>query len=347
MEDQSDASNPSSMSNQNLDPSIHKKHQAMLERLSNRHQARARSKESDSCPSFESTDSFLARFSELKQSITSELTQIEQTPESFTKADLDNVSARVSELEKLVAENSYHLPSYEVRASLKTIADLKESLEKVALKLVPRKKFSFKGKASKPSQPVAAVEKVKNEKPDLVPSETRSFVLDTSGFRDRKGEVLVENLKGKDMGEFMLSDLVSCDVRLMGRSRAIFIHRLRNCKVYAGPALGSVLIDDVEDCDFVLASHQIRIHNAKRCDFYLRVRSRPIIEDSNCVRFAPYCLQYDGIEDDLRESRLDEETGNWENVDDFKWLRAVHSPNWSVLPENERMSDFRISSADG
>uniref|UniRef100_A0A7C8YZQ0 C-CAP/cofactor C-like domain-containing protein n=1 Tax=Opuntia streptacantha TaxID=393608 RepID=A0A7C8YZQ0_OPUST len=347
MENQSDASNPSLMSKQDLDPSIHKKHQAMLERLSNRHQARARSKESDSSPSFESTDSFLAQFSELKRSITSELTQIEQTPESFTKSDLDNVSARVSELEKLVAENSYHLPSYEVRASLKTIADLKEFLEKVALKLVPRKKFSFKSKASKPSLPVAAVKKADNEKPDSVPNETKSFVLDTPGFRDREEEVLVENLKGKDMGEFSLSDLVACDVKLMGRSRAIFIHRLRNCKVYAGPSLGSVLIDDVENCVFVLASHQIRIHNARGCDFYLRVRSRPIIEDSNSVRFAPYCLHYDGIEDDLRESSLDEETGNWQNVDDFKWLRAVQSPNWSILPENERMSTFHISSVDG
>lgn len=25
----------------------------------------------------------------------------------------------------------------------------------------------------------------------------------------------------------------------------------------------------------------------------------------------------------------------WDQVDDFKWLRAEHSPNWSVIPENE------------
>ena len=27
----------------------------------------------------------------------------------------------------------------------------------------------------------------------------------------------------------------------------------------------------------------------------------------------------------------------WDQVDDFKWLRAEHSPNWSVLPEVERV----------
>ncbi|WMV12366.1 hypothetical protein MTR67_005751 [Solanum verrucosum] len=90
-------------------------------------------------------------------------------------------------------------------------------------------------------------------------------------------------------------------------------------KVYVGPVFGSVLIEEVTNCVFVMASHQIRIHQAKKCDFYLRVRSRPIIEDSDGVRFAPYCLKYEGIEKDLEEANLGEETGNWSKVDDFKW----------------------------
>ncbi|XP_074316716.1 tubulin-folding cofactor C-like [Silene latifolia] len=335
------------MEDQN-DAAIQRKHQAMIERLSNRHKTRVQDKEEmDSSPSFESTDSFLARFAKLKESINSELVRIDEALESFTKKDLDSVSISISELEQLLAENSYHLPSYEVRASLKTISDLKESLENVSSKLVPRKKFSFKSKAAKQRQPIAAVQKeVQVDKGNAVSHEETRIVIDTPGFRNREGEILVENLKGKDMGEFSLLDLSSCEVRLVGRSRAIFIHGLRNCKIYAGPTLGSVLIDDVEGCVFVLASHQIRIHNARECDFYLRVRSRPIIEDSSGVRFAPYCLQYEGIDDDLKESKLDEETGNWANVDDFKWLRALQSPNWSILPETERISSVCVSTAD-
>lgn len=110
-----------------------------------------------------------------------------------------------------------------------------------------------------------------------------------------------------------------------------------------GPVTGSVLIEEAEGCVFVMASHQIRIHSARKSDFYLRVRSKPIIEDSNGVRFAPYCLSYPGIEEDLRGAGLDAETGNWENVDDFRWLRAVQSPNWSVLPESERVGIIDVS----
>ncbi|XP_074316208.1 tubulin-folding cofactor C-like [Silene latifolia] len=331
----------------NSDEAIQKKHQAMIERLSNRHQSRARDKVSDSSPSFESTDSFLACFADHKQSITAELARIDQSLESFTKTDLDSVSSSIADLEKLLAENSYHLPSYEVRASLKTISDLRESLDNVSSKLVPRKKFSFKNKVAKQKVPVSPMpEQVEVEKPNVLPHEDTCLVQDTPGFRNREGEILVENLKGKNMGEFTLSNLSSCEVRLMGKQRAIFIHKLRNCKIYAGPALGSVLIDDAEGCVFVLASHQIRIHNARECDFYLRVRSRPIIEDSSGVRFAPYCLKYEGSEDDLRESKLDEETGNWANVDDFKWLRALQSPNWSILPESERLNPVCLPTAD-
>jgi hypothetical protein len=48
---------------------------------------------------------------------------------------------------------------------------------------------------------------------------------------------------------------------IQARSNNAFVHRLRNCRVYAGPVVGSVLIDEADGCVFVMASHQIRIHN--------------------------------------------------------------------------------------
>ncbi|KAL6227744.1 hypothetical protein ACLB2K_001701 [Fragaria x ananassa] len=221
---------------------------------------------------------------------------------------------------------------YEVRSSLKTISDLRQTLENLSAELLPKKKFSFRNKSKSEPKP-------KEKEPEFkVPA--------SPGIWSKKGETLVRKFSGSEIGEFTISDLDSCEVRLMGSVRALFVHRLRNCRVYTGPVTGSVLIEGVEECVFVMASHQIRIHNAKKCDFYLRVRSRPIIEDSCGVRFAPYCLRYDGIEEELRETSLDEETENWGNVDDFLWLRAVQSPNWSVLPENERVGLVHFSSLE-
>ncbi|MCL7039202.1 hypothetical protein MKW94_010550 [Papaver nudicaule] len=327
---------------------IGKKHAAMIERLSNLHQSRlqqqAISRKSDSLPAFESTESFTDRFHESKTSIESEINRCRSlvTDSANLKSHLDKLSVSISQLEKLVAENSYFLPSYEVRASLQTISDLRETLERVNAELLPKKKFSFKTKKKEQGNVVRT--ETENYGFDSVLAEKCSIqVRDSPGFRNKEGVVLVKSFGSSKEGDFTLSDLDSCEVRITGCFRALYIHRVRNCRVYVGPVLGSILIEQVEDCLFMMASHQMRIHHAKKTDFYLRVRSRPIIEDCNNVRFAPYLLSYQGIDKDLEDSSLDQETGNWANVDDFKWLRAVQSPNWSILPEEERVSAVKIS----
>lgn len=317
------------------DQNLQKKHQMMLERLSNRHQTRLETRKLDSTDS--TTSTFLSRFNDSKNSIISQL-QTTTDPSRLTV-----ISDAISTLEKLVAENSYSLPSYEVRSSLRTISDLKQNLENLSAQLIPRKKFSFK---SKPTRTQTQSQILQN---DVVstPNETElkfNFaVRESPGFRDKQNEVLFQDFKCSEIGEFTLSGLDSCEVRLVGCVNALFFNKLKGCKVYAAPVTGSILIEEVEDCVLVLASHQIRIHFAKRCDFYLRVRSRPIIEDCNGVRFGPYCLNYEGIEEDLEAAGLIEETGQWGNVDDFKWLRAVQSPNWSVLPEEERVGTVDLA----
>ncbi|KAL5556315.1 hypothetical protein UlMin_038551 [Ulmus minor] len=355
-EEESISSNPngalilSRNPSESLDPAQQKKHAAMLERLANRHQTRLETlnskstdSESSSSPAFESTASFLSRFVDSKRSIEARIAQCRLSHTSDAtqlKPQLGSISASISDLEKLVAENSYFLPSYEVRSSLKAISDLKQSLEDLSSELVPKKKFSFKNKVAK-KDPVTD-SKMEKEKPKE--AEKMGFTVpDSPGFRNKTGEVLVSKFESSEVGEFTISDLDSCEVRLMGCVRALFIHRLRNCRIYGGPVMGSILIDGVEGCVFVMASHQIRIHYAKMSDFYLRVRSRPIIEDCNGVRFAPYCLSYEGVDGDLKNANLLEETGNWSNVDDFRWLRAVQSPNWSILPESERIGLIEIS----
>ncbi|KAL5982197.1 hypothetical protein ACLOJK_016267 [Asimina triloba] len=332
-----------------LNPASQKKHAAIIERLSNPNTSKSHSNSSQSSNSIQS---FLHRFSQSKLSIQASIDQCRRSfPEDPSdskpklKSDLDNISSSVADLEKLLAENSYFLPSYELRSCLKSISELKESLESTISELLPRKKFSFRNKPTRKT-PVAAGDEAEASKvADANPEEKKpSFVTrQAAGFQNTTGALLVKRFQDSAGSDFALSDLESCEVRLLGRLRALFIHRLRNCRIFVGPVLGSIHIDEAEGCLLMLASHQIRIHHAKATDFYLRVRSRPIIEDSSGVRFAPYGLVYEGIEGELKDSGLGEETGNWANVDDFRWLRAVQSPNWCLLPEEERIGTVDIS----
>lgn len=326
---------------------IQRKHAAMIQRLSNLHQSRLASCKPNSDPntSPDSTQSFLSHFSGSKRSIESELSQVCKTQDPTNlRSELERVSASIASLEKQVAESSYFLPSYEVRSCLKTVSELKQALEQANSTVIPKKKFSFRNKTAKKD----LIPECPSKNNTMAQNPGNFFQgLDLPGFQDRENEVLSMDFSkaGEDKtgGEFMLSDLRGCEVRLLGCVKALFVHKLKNCKVYVGPVTGSVLIEEAKGCVFVLASHQIRIHHATECDFYLRVRSRPIIEDSVGVRFAPYRLGYAGIERDLERANLCEESGYWANVDDFRWLRAVQSPNWSVLPEDDRTGVVDIS----
>ncbi|KAM7220659.1 Tubulin binding cofactor C domain containing protein [Rhypophila decipiens] len=101
--------------------------------------------------------------------------------------------------------------------------------------------------------------------------------------------------------------------------------------IVAGHVEGSVHITGVKDSVVVILSRQVRIHECEGVDFYLHCASHPIIEDCRGLRFAPapgfYATERDTIE-----------TNQWDQVYDFKWLKSEHSPNWCILPEEERIS---------
>ncbi len=91
----------------------------------------------------------------------------------------------------------------------------------------------------------------------------------------------------------------------------------------------------------------MRIHAARRSDFYLRVRSHPIIEHSSDLCFAPYSPGYEGAAADLAAQGLELDSGLWQQVNDFGWLRATPSPHWQVLPEGQRAGPPRSIGVPG
>lgn len=71
------------------------------------------------------------------------------------------------------------------------------------------------------------------------------------------------------------------------------------------------------------------MHDAKNVDVYLLCSSRPIIEDCSDVRFAPLEVDAGGEWESVKNL--------WDQVDDFKWLKSEHSPNWEVMRREERV----------
>ena len=168
-----------------------------------------------------------------------------------------------------MAVNSYFLPSYEVCSAQNAIAELKEWLDSLNSQLLPKKKFTFKNRVTKTNsentlKPKNTVSK-KNDNHMVTQSGRDNYYA--PGFRNKEGMVLVKDLDSSKDGDFALSDLVRCRIYLRGRLRALHIHRLKGFQVFAGPVMGSILIESVENCVFMLASHHIRIHQTTNTDF--------------------------------------------------------------------------------
>ena len=119
------------------------------------------------------------------------------------------------------------------------------------------------------------------------------------------------------------------------KGRAFQTLTLKNIKdslLICGHVHGAAHLTNITHSVIVVASRQFRMHNSRDCDVYLLTTSRPIVEDCSRIRFAPLPERYLIAEDEGVENQ-------WQNVDDFKWLRAEPSPNWSVLPEDKRIGE--------
>jgi len=234
-------------------------------------------------------------------------TKVDEAGLESVREELKSLLLEISNMETMVANSSFYLPTYSIQSSQASIIKLKEEVEAATAELIPKKKFSFRSKTAKPteknkeSQPAAPVT-VSDSKPSCpVPS--------FYGIKDQQDRSLVRYSQDLEDREYMLTNLNNCKVYLIGKCRALYVNKLRNCQVCTGPVTGSVLIDDVEGSILMLASQQIRIHSTKNTDFYLRVRSRPIVEYTSSVRFAPYAFHYSGVENALQAANLQEETG--------------------------------------
>ena len=104
---------------------------------------------------------------------------------------------------------------------------------------------------------------------------------------------------------------------VLGAVRALRCHDLRDTKVYGGPVAGSAHLQNLEGCHAEIAARQVRVHDARRVAFYVRTKSRPIIEHSSEVTFAPFAFEYEGARARFAAAGLAEETDAWRDVDDF------------------------------
>ena len=277
---------------------------------------------------------FYDQFSTEKINIETELEQCDSLDKNKLVEKFDELTSKHQKLQRFFTESTMFLPSYDVQHTLEILSKLQSQIHEKRDKLIPKKKFAFKSKKKG-----NVVEKQEDSKKDISP-EDDGVVLADCKFIDMKNTDLkmADEINKKDVA---LARLESCTVRLLGAPSAIHINKLTDCTILSGPVSGSIFIRECKNCTFIVPCQQLRIHTTTNTKFYIHVTSRAIIEDCSTVSFGPYNWTYPGIDSHYGISGLDKSRNSWDDIDDFNWLAAdKHSPNWSLIPENERKSSW-------
>lgn len=275
---------------------------------------------------------------------------------------LEEAASRLQALQKLLNDSVRFLTAYDLRQGQEAMARLQAALAERRQELQPKKRFAFKtrrkeGAAAAPAAPAApavpaaaapavpagvdAVDGVPASAPaaqDRDGDPDSSWVCGFSNLQSQDLEMRGDELRQRDV---LLTGLSHCTVRLYGNPNTLRLTQARGCTVLCGPVSTSVFLEDCSDCLLAVACQQLRVHSTTNTRVFLHVTSRAIVEDCHGIRVAPYTWSYPGILEDFQGSGLDKSRNHWDDLDDFNWLaRDVASPNWTILPEEERTTQW-------
>ncbi|KAI8820987.1 tubulin binding cofactor C-domain-containing protein [Fimicolochytrium jonesii] len=310
--------------------------------------------------------------SAFKSSCESLTTTLDLTP---TPEQRQSALEQISELSKRLTAATVFLPAYDQR---QCAALLKGVQAKAASGTAPRAKFTFgarKGRvgggvgvntagavdgaaaqtASRAGSSVVETTSPKDPVASAPGHETDVTSLKSLAITGKQAEYIRPATSTQDDAkDYKLSNLTHCVVSILGTPiAALHATHLQHCLVITGPISGSLFIQDCVGCVFVVACRQFRMHATTRTDIYLHINSHPIIEDCSGLRFATYpttfvtSLPSNTTNPTVPLSKLyalaqispDPATNQYREVEDFKWLKRGHSPNWRLMADGEGIKD--------
>eukprot|EP00518_Triparma_eleuthera_P021865 CAMPEP_0197553778 /NCGR_PEP_ID=MMETSP1320-20131121/9850_1 /TAXON_ID=91990 /ORGANISM="Bolidomonas sp., Strain RCC2347" /LENGTH=403 /DNA_ID=CAMNT_0043114583 /DNA_START=157 /DNA_END=1365 /DNA_ORIENTATION=- len=252
-------------------------------------------------------------------------------------ATLTSLQSSALGLRSETAAASHFLNPYDVRSCEIKATSLLADISAAKTARVPREKFVFKSRRTTG----AFVNVAEREEAGDDERQTRDD-SDAHEINDRAANYSTEHAglkaarvtshrpsKPWDGKDARVKDCEGCTVALLDVYGAVRLQGLRNCTVYLGAVLGPLYVENVENCRVFGRSRQLRIHGTSGTDFYVWTKSGPIIEECKGVRFGEYCLEYDGSEEHGAE--LGGGKNFYADVQDFKWLKKMKSPNFEVF----------------
>jgi len=271
--------------------------------------------------------SFDLSFKTKLKEINDMLTGIENN--SYETALFQEILQKIYELQEFLNDSKTFLPAYNMKKCSNEIKEITKCYEEMHEKLLPKKKFAFGKRSTKPVVKAKA-------KDTFEPINESKVYKEDCGFKNRSNENLKLTEDQTFSKDIALDVLNNCNIFICGLPSTVHVSSLSSCKVFTC-ASTSIFVENCKDTIFVCASQQLRIHDTVATDFYLYVTSSAIIENSKQLRFSPLSLNSALINKSFEMANFKESTNNWKIINDFDWLSSYEpSPNWCEISEEER-----------
>lgn len=264
-------------------------------------------------------------------------------------SDMVALKDKLVEMQAFATNSTLVLANYDLKRAQEILETTSKYLKEKDSEVQPRKKFTFKSKQMVFEKMRADVEAGKNRgvnsKANQVPAQTGDSESNDNDetlyiVKDKEGDqlVLTTEMIGVANGVMRALLIRNCKgITLYARCvlGSVRIENCEDCRIFLGPCSTSVYLDSIIRGSVFICCHQLRIHRSKDVQLYVRVNGHPIVEDCGGMGFAPYQVTYAQLEADLKATGL-EDAKCWDNVIDFRWHRSTQSPNWHVLPPSRR-----------
>ena len=103
---------------------------------------------------------------------------------------------------------------------------------------------------------------------------------------------------------------------------------------------GSLFIRDCTESVIIAACGQFRTRDCSKITTFLCCGTQPIIEATTKIKFACFQAFYNELEDQFTKAELSPYNNLWWNIHDFTPNTTGDGPNWSILGEMYKVSDF-------
>ena len=318
---------------------------AVLARLEGRHRQRAEALEAARASSAslrapeEDAAAFLAAFAEARSAAAAGLQARADAcgPEGSPDAQAalaDEVAGALATCDRLramAAGASYYLTSFDVRACEGQSNALRDLAHAVRAKHLPRRRFRF-GALAQHSRAgfdgaLAHALGACGVPPAAQPAAAAAAAPADIGARDAVLEDFADGTYEVDVAgvDATIRNGRRAVVVCRGRASALRLARLRDCVVLCVGDVGSVdgpaYVEEGAGGAVAVEARQLRIHDTRGVSFYADIDSKPIMEDSTDLAFAPFRAG----------------AGDVDVADFNRMLRGDSAArNWRAIPPEER-----------